>query len=58
MSGPGGSSTDHRFKELSGGGCIESFEVTFTIHLLFTGFECEKEIVGMAQADIGDTAPK
>ena len=46
------------FREISGIGCIESFEVTFIIRLLFTGFECEKDIVGMVVADIGNTVPE
>jgi hypothetical protein len=37
---------------------IESFEVTFIIRLLFTGFECKKDIVGMVPADIGNTVPE
>jgi hypothetical protein len=37
---------------------IESFEVTFIIRLLFTGFEREKDIVGMVPADIGKTVPE
>jgi hypothetical protein len=35
--------------------CIEAFEVTIFIRLLFTGFECEKGTVGMVLADIGNT---
>ena len=46
------------FNKISVIGCIESFEVTFTIHLLFTGFEHEKEIVSMVLTDIGNTAPE
>jgi len=39
-------------------GCIEAFEVTIFIRLLFTGFECEKGTIGMFLADIGDTEPQ
>jgi hypothetical protein len=38
--------------------CIESFEVTIFIRLLFTGFECEKGAVGMVLADIGNAEPQ
>jgi hypothetical protein len=39
-------------------GCIESFEITIIVRLLFTWFECEKEAVGMVLADIGNTIPE
>jgi hypothetical protein len=39
-------------------GCIESFEITILIRLLFTGFECKKEAVGMVPADIGNNVPE
>jgi hypothetical protein len=49
----------HRsFREILVIDCIESFEKTFIIRLLFTGFECEKEIIGMVPADIGNTVPE
>jgi hypothetical protein len=46
------------FFQFSGIGCIESFEITVLIGLLFTGFEGEEGTVGMVPADIGDTAPE
>jgi hypothetical protein len=39
-------------------GCIESFEITIIIRLLFTRFEREKEAVGMVLAEIGKTVPE
>jgi hypothetical protein len=46
------------FEELIVLGCIESFEVTFIIRLLFTGFECKKESISMVPTDIGNTVPE
>jgi hypothetical protein len=46
------------FREILVIGCIESFEVTVFIRLLFTGFECEKGAVGMVLADTGNTEPE
>jgi hypothetical protein len=42
----------------SGIGCTESFEITFTGGLFFTGFEGKKDAVGMVLADISETATK
>jgi hypothetical protein len=46
------------FREILVIGCIESFEVTVFIRLLFTGFECEKGAIGMVLADTGNTEPE
>jgi uncharacterized RDD family membrane protein YckC len=46
------------FREMIRIGSTESFKVTFTGRIFFTGFECKKEAAGMVLADTGRTAPE